>query len=208
LNAQKTAPIKRRLHGTVGGNEMKSNDNCLLFILLKKTTMKLKLLIVIFVNLPLLLSCEKISDPEPEYPKDSFYFNSFESYSDTIGWYGVGIANFVDDAPNVGGKYSIEISGGCVIPHAYYRFDPLTEDCSLVLKCWGKNLSHGGSVSIFTGSHSNFIHISITESLWTKYICDDTLHCNAGDELQLELNSGGIISSAMLVDQIEITEVD
>jgi len=37
---------------------------------------------------------------------------------------------------------------------------------------------------------------------------EDTLHCAAGSILVLELNSGGIISSAMRVDQIEITEVD
>ena len=155
-----------------------------------------------------LISCEKNSDQDPYYPIDSFYFNSFESSSDIAGWYGIGNYSIVEEAPIGGGKQSIEVSGGCVIPHVYFKIDSLTEDCSLVMKCWGKNLSNGGSVSLYTGTHSNIIHISISESAWTKYICEDTLDCIAGNNLMLELNSGGIISSAMLVDQIEISEVD
>ena len=170
--------------------------------------MKPKLCFGILLSLFTFLSCEKISDMDSVYPIESFYFNSFESSADIAGWYGGSNINIVEEAPQAGGKQSLKVSGGCVIPHAYYKIDSLKEDCSLVLKCWGKNLSHGGSVSLYTGSHSNVIHISITETSWTNYICEDTLHCTAGNTVMLELNSGGIISSTMLVDQIEITEVD
>ena len=154
------------------------------------------------------LSCEETSGPDSNHPNDSFYFNSFESSSDIAGWYGGSNINIFEEAPQGGGKQSLKVSGGCVIPHAYYKIDSLIEDCSLVLKCWGKNLSNGGSVSLYTGSHSKIIHISITETSWTNYICEDTLICFEGSNLILELNSGGILSSSMLVDLIEITKVD
>lgn len=169
--------------------------------------MKAKHLIVVFVILFSFLSCEH-SDQEPDYPIDSYYFNSFETNSDTAGWYGIGVDNMVEDAPRVGGKYSLEISGGCVIPHAWYSFAPLSEDRSFLLRCWGKNLSNGGSVSLNTENHSEHIHISVTEAEWTAYESEDTLHCMAGNILRLELVSGGFLGSAMRVDQIEITEVD
>jgi hypothetical protein len=163
---------------------------------------------VILLFLSSFLSCEKFLDPDPVYPKDSFYFNSFELSSDTTGWYGISMDNFVEDAPRVGGKYSIKISGGCVIPHAYYWIDTLTEDCSLVLKFWGKNLSNGGSVALQADDQSAGIHISVSELAWTGYFGEDTLHCTAGRRVRLGLYSGGIASSSMLVDQIEISKVE
>jgi hypothetical protein len=152
------------------------------------------------------ISCEKFSDSDFFYPEDSFYFNSFESSSDTIGWYGISIENFMEEAPKAGGKYSVRISGGCVIPHAYYLSDPLSEDCSLVLKCWGKNLSHGGSVGLVADNQSGGIHITVSESAWTRYTCEDTLHCTAGSRVRIELISGGFLPSSMLVDQIEVSK--
>ena len=85
--------------------------------------MNAKSFIVGFVFLFSFFSCEN-SDQEPFIPLDSFYFNSFEKNSDTTGWYGIGSEHIVEDAPDVGGKHSLEVSGGCVIPHAYYRFAP------------------------------------------------------------------------------------
>jgi hypothetical protein len=169
--------------------------------------MTAKSLIVGFMFMFSLLSCEN-SDQEPFYPLDSFYFNSFETNSDTTGWYGISSEHIVEDAPKVGGKYSLEVSGGCVIPHAYYQFAPLSEDCSLVLKSWGKNLSNGGSIHLRIEDYSDHIGISVSEPEWTEYICEDTINCPAGSTLILELFSGGIISSAMRVDQIEITELN
>jgi hypothetical protein len=170
-----------------------------------KRSMKIILPLVIILSFFSFLSCEKY--PDPFVPKDSFYFNSFESASDTAGWYGLSSNYIVEDAPASGGKYSVEISGGCVIPHAYYRFSPLSADCKLVLRCWGKNLSNGGSVNLYVENQSGGIHISISESAWTLYESEDTLHCVSGSTIILELNSGGIVTSSMRIDQLEISEV-
>lgn len=151
-------------------------------------------------------SCEKYADPL--IPDNSFYFNSFESTSDTAGWYGISTDHRIEDAPAVGGRYSIQISGGCVIPHARYIFSPLAESLDLVLKCWGKNLSNGGSVNLYTMDYSKAAHISVSESSWTRYQCEDTLHCSKGDTLVLDLISGGFLPSAILIDQLEIMELE
>jgi len=76
-----------------------------------------------------------------------------------------------------------------------------------VLRCWGKNLSNGGSVSLHLEDYSGQLNISVSDPDWTFYVCEDTLSCKAGSTLILELNSGGIFSSAMRVDQLEISEL-
>ena len=134
--------------------------------------MKPKPLYILLLLFCSVLSCEDYSDPDPYYPIDSFYFNSFETSSDTIGWYGINTYDIVKDAPKLGGKYSLKVSGGCVIPHAYFGFDPLKEDCNLVLKCWGKNLSYGGSVGLRTQDYSGSIYIYVSDSSWTSYISE------------------------------------
>ena len=98
-----------------------------------------KLLIPI-VLLITFLSCKKESTLEQQ-----IYFNSFESQSDTIGWIGDAF-NFDNDVPSHGGKKSLSISGGCIIPHAEYTIDPQSTDCYLKFRFWGKNLSNGGGV--------------------------------------------------------------
>jgi len=172
----------------------------------KLKTIGSKYTFIILLGFFSFLSCEK--DPNPEYQSDSFYFNSFESASDTIGWLGISTENIVEDTPQSGGKKSLKISGGCVIPHAYYKIEPLAEDCSFVLKLWGKNLSNGGSVSLYNENKTGYISISVSESSWTKLVSNDTLHCTTGSSLILEFVSGGFLESSMLVDLIEITKVD
>jgi hypothetical protein len=168
--------------------------------------LKPKYLLAILLGFFSILSCEK--DPDPEYQGDRFYFNSFESVSDTKGWYGINTENIVEDAPPSGGKKSLRVSGGCVIPQAYYRIEPLEEECSFVLKLWGKNLSNGGSVSLSLEDEPAYISISVSELSWNKLISKDTLHCTPGSSLILEFVSGGLIGSSMLVDIIEITKVN
>ncbi len=152
------------------------------------------------------LSCEK--DLEWDNTTDSLYFNSFESSSDTIGWRGVSENDIIKDTPESGGSKSLKVSGGCVIPHVQFKTVPLTEDCRVVLKCWGKNLSNGGGISLHKENESGSIYISVSETSWTNYISNDTLNCPAGNSLILQLNSGGFMSSAMLVDLVEIVKVN
>jgi len=152
------------------------------------------------------ISCDK--DLELDKNINSLYFNSFELSSDTVGWIGISKGDIIKDAPESGGNKSLRVSGGCVIPHKYFKTAPLVEDCSVVLKCWGKNLSNGGGVSLHKEYEYNSIYISVSNTSWTNYVSIDTLHCNAGSSLILELNSGGIMSSAMLIDLIEIIKLD
>jgi len=95
---------------------------------------------IVLITSLIVSSCEKGNNPE-----ERIYFNSFESQSDTAGWRGYAF-DFADDAPKRGGKKSLSVSGGCIIPHAEYTVSPQNTDCYLILRLWGKNLSNGGHV--------------------------------------------------------------
>lgn len=152
---------------------------------------------LILVPALLLGSCEK-----NKMETGSIYFNSFEKESDLTGWEGYYVLR--NDTPISGGHQSLYISGGCVVPHAYYKLGPYDEDLKLSIQCWGKNLVLGGSVNLQTVDHTSSIFLSIQDKNWKYYTTDSVLFCPAGKKLQLSLSSGGIISSAMLIDNIEI----
>lgn len=147
---------------------------------------------------------------EPDSPaSDVVYFNSFESPKDTVGWSGYGGRAFVEDTPPNGGKQSMRISGGCIVPHAQTQFDGPTQDCYLTLQCWGKNLALGGGVSLYRLSDcSKSISISVSDTVWTFMRSDGTLFCPAGDRLVIEMMSGGIVYSAMLIDLLEVRKIN
>ena len=160
----------------------------------------------ILLGFIMFLSCEK--ELGPDDLTDHVYFNSFEFSSDTIGWIGISSNDIIEEAPESGGLKSLRVSGGCVIPHASYSIGLLTEECSIVLQCWGKNLSNGGSVTLHIKDGPGIVFISVDEESWTHYISKDTLNCPVGSELDLELISGGFLSSSMLIDLIEIKKVN
>ena len=135
---------------------------------------------------------------------DGIYFNSFEKETDLNGW--IGYYELSPDAPVQGGHQSLYISGGCVAPHAYYELGPFDEDMELTLQCWGKNLDKGGSVHLMLTDYPGNIYLSIEDKNWKHYTTDSVLFCPAGNKLQLSLSSGGLISSSMLVDMIEIIQ--
>ena len=146
------------------------------------------------------------SSDEKEDNVDVFYSNSFESPSDTIGWKGNIELN--NDTPRNGGNKSIRVSGGCIWPHTYFLFHSIREDCSLIIRCWGKDLLIGGSV--YLGNIENpyeGIYINVDNKSWYKYTSLDTLICHASDTLMISLNSGGDNPSAMIIDNIEIIKV-
>lgn len=147
---------------------------------------------------------ENKSDPDTTLSDSRIYYNSFEESSDTAGWKG-GVYLY-DEAPENGGQKSLFVSGGCIVPHVYFDFDPLPEDCRLIVKCWGKNLDAGGGLMLSSGLNAQ-ISISISETGWTSYESVDTLFCAANSDLRLELMSGGFVPSSMLVDLIEIFKV-
>ena len=156
-------------------------------------------IIVLSIILPIVISCEKNS-----INIDDIYYNSFEKESDLDGW--LGYYELSPDAPVQGGHQSLYISGGCVIPHAYYELGPFDEDMELTLQCWGKNLDKGGGVHMMLSDYPGGIYLSIEDENWKHYTTDSVLFCPAGNKLQLSLSSGGLISSSMLVDMIEIIQ--
>jgi hypothetical protein len=164
--------------------------------------MKSNHILVILFCISSLISCER--DYESDFMDYDIYYNSFESALDIIGWYGINEHNIIEDAPETGGKKSLKISGGCIIPHAFYRIT-LQDACDVKLRCWGKG---NGSIALQNKSKCNSIHISITESTWTSYIGENVLHCRKGDTLEIVLISGGFVPNSMLVDLVQITKVN
>jgi hypothetical protein len=163
---------------------------------------------LIVLILPLtVISCQKENTKENSLDQQ-IYFNSFESQSDTVGWKGYAF-NFSDDVPSHGGKISLSISGGCILPHAQYTVSAQNTDYHLVLKLWGKNMSNGGSVYLNVNKTGyRGIGISVSEKEWTLYESQDTLFCPANTSLTLGAIAGGIMSSAILIDLIEIRKLN
>lgn len=158
------------------------------------------------------MACKNTVEPVQEEHDGIIYLNSFESPADTAGWWGYGMIAFRDDVPPEGGNQSLFVAGGCIIPHAQVDLAPLEDDGYLLLRCWGKNLAIGGGASLewFDEEHEQYksIHIGISDSVWTTYESKDTLFCPAGKSLRLHLHAGGIVSSAILVDLVEIIKVE
>jgi hypothetical protein len=176
--------------------------NLISFSQTKMMIMKGRFWLIVLISSLSIVSCKKESILEQQ-----IYFNSFESQSDTIGWIGYAF-NFDNDVPSHGGKKSLSVSGGCIIPHAEYTIDPQSTDCYLKFRFWGKNLSNGGGVWLAVNKigYKN-ISFDVTEKEWTLYENQDSLFCPANTSLTLGAIAGGISSSAILIDMIEITKL-
>ncbi|HUI29834.1 MAG TPA: hypothetical protein VLX91_06420 [Candidatus Acidoferrales bacterium] len=118
---------------------------------------------------------------------------------------------FRNVAPSGGGKQSLFVSGGCIVPHAQYKIGKISQDGHYVLRCWGKNLGVGGVV-ILGGSQNAFegggIYINVGDTSWTLYQSADTLFCPADSSLWLTMISGGFVESAMLVDEVRVVKMN
>jgi hypothetical protein len=158
--------------------------------------------------LTLLCSCKEEITPAPvDHSSDVAYLNSFESAGDTAGWQGYGSYSFMQDAPLSGGKQSLYVSGGCLVPHAWKNFRNTASSSYIKLSCWGKRIMVGGIVSLRTlNNPSKSISCQISDSLWTSYHSSDSLFCAANDTLHLELISGGIVANSMLIDMLEVAQ--
>jgi hypothetical protein len=162
-----------------------------------------KFITMIFAFSLMLFSCKKENDMGLQ-----IYFNSFESQSDTIGWIGYAF-NFANDVPKHGGSKSLSVSGGCLIPHAEYTVPPQNTDSYLILKIWGKNLSNNGSVYLYVNKAGyKEISFDISEKDWTLYESRDTIFCPAKTSMTLGAMAGGISSSAILIDMVEIRKLN
>ena len=75
----------------------------------------------------------------------------------------------------------------------------------MTIRCWGRNLERGGGVSlVIEDPNPSAISLSIDDSYWRNYFTDSVLYCPVGGKIRITLSSGGFISSAMLIDMIEI----
>jgi hypothetical protein len=167
----------------------------------------MKKLLIPIVLLITFLSCEK-ENIKKNTLEQQIYFNSFESQSDTVGWRGYAF-NFANDVPSIGGKKSLSISGGCILPHAQYTISTQNTDYHLVLKLWAKNLSNGGSVNLYVNKAGyKEISFDISEKDWKLYESRDTIFCPANTSLTLSASAGGFITSAILIDMVEITKLN
>ena len=153
------------------------------------------------------VGCSDASGPTDNIG-DRLYFNSFESSADTAGWTRYGSMQLEGEASPEGGRFSVRVAGGCLHPHAALHIHGPARDSYLVLRCWGRNLAIGGGVSLMrTRDFTGALHISVSDTTWTFYQSPDTLFCPAGDTLRIEMSSGGIVNSAMLVDQLEVCAI-
>ena len=158
--------------------------------------------------LTILFGCEKdITTVPPESQRAYIYFNSFEYPTDIIGWQGYGMRIY-NDAPSIGGKRSLFISGACMVPHAWIDFQNKSLSSYFNLRCWGKSLLRSGHVNLRQkNDYLKSVQIYISDSSWTSYKSDGSLFCAYNDTLRLELISGGFVPDSMLVDLIEIVPV-
>ncbi len=150
------------------------------------------------------LSCEKSFSP---LGSEIVYAQSFESPNDFSDWDEFGAASMKKDAPPGGGTWSVQISGGCIVPHAYVDIEPLSYDCELVFSFWGKNLFNGGSVSLGSDDYKGDTQVAVTDKVWRYYI-STVYNYKKGQPLRLSLYSGGYVPGAMLIDMIKIKLVD
>lgn len=137
------------------------------------------------------------------------YSNGFESPADTVGWAGYGTMQLRDDVPPGGGKHSLFVSGGCIVPHASFRILKASRDSRFVLRFWGKKLINGGGVGLgFSESPAGGIGVNVADSVWTYYESQDIFYCPADSSVWLTLISGGFVPGAILVDNIEVVQVN
>ncbi len=166
---------------------------------------KIFLRICLLLLCSLLFSCKNSSSPD----NSLVYFNSFESSSDLAGWDGIEPSNIVDDAPSIGGKSSIYISGGCGMPTSKYVISPNGEDNYIKVQCYGKNLFRGGVIVLCLGQdYGNEPSIIVKDTLWTSYQSENSFFWPADSSLTICLNSGGFVPAAMLIDELIIVKSD
>jgi len=138
------------------------------------------------------------------------YSNKFETESDFEGWQGISPADCKNDVPNGESKNSVFVSGGCIVPHAQYVFKDNLSHGYYTVECWGKAYAgtFGGSVSLKYKFEDYFLSkdILFNDSVWT-YKISDTLFYDKSNDLTIEMNAGGFVPSAMLIDNLVVKKI-
>jgi hypothetical protein len=154
------------------------------------------------------LDCRHPAEP-PLLRVDDIFSMSFEADTDTAGWWGYGSCRFVADAPPGGGSRSLEVAGGCIVPHGVRSIVAPRDGKKIVFAMWGKLMANGGGASLrWSNAAGDGLHLSVTDTVWTRYEASASVDCRSGDTLRLELMSGGIVYGAMRVDLLEVLLAD
>lgn len=155
----------------------------------------------------LIISCDRVLDPEEKEIFQPIYSISFESAEELENWVGITTESIVYSAPADCGIFSVKISGGCIIPHAQYEFTNNLESGIYKIECWNKLLMNGGGVKLYSvdihGEIKDEVLIEVRDTVWNKKV-SDPLFFEAGQTLKIELNSGGLKPGAMLVDELKV----
>jgi hypothetical protein len=144
---------------------------------------------------------------------ESWYFNSFESGGDAVGWEGITEAMFVDDPAPGCGDQSLFVTGGCVLPTYRLVFPPSEVVGDYVLSCWAKRPGDqpGGWIDLATyddEGERDAIQLWANNDEWTFHRTDHSLHCPSGVSLVLELQVGGFGGGAAYFDCIKIERLE
>jgi hypothetical protein len=154
------------------------------------------------------LDCRQWAEP-PLLTVNDIFSTSFETDADTMGWSGYGAYRFVADAPPGGGSRSLEVAGGCIVPHGVRSIVAPRDGKKIVFAMWGKLMANGGGASLrWSNAAGDGLHLSVTDTVWTRYEASAPIHVMAGDTLRLELMSGGFVYGAMRVDLLEVLLAD
>lgn len=121
-------------------------------------------------------------------------------------------AEFQMAAPKGGGKRSLFVSGGCVIPHMVLDLGKIVSEELFTVKFMGKVLSNGGSVSLTAvKDNSEWVDLGsvyLSEPNWKEYLLKSTAPTPIGYNLKIQMSSGGFIAGGMLIDLLEIDELN
>ncbi|MBM4176805.1 MAG: hypothetical protein FJ213_11640 [Ignavibacteria bacterium] len=170
--------------------------------------MKNKIRFYLLFSALIFISCgEGINYPDAS--PNSIYFNSFENDNDTTGWKDLNPRMFVDDPCPDGGKKSLSIGGGCFQPVSYFVSKPISESGNYKIQFWAKAAKSEMSGTVMLGIGDPHFpmngskYVQVNDSSW-KFYNSDVLFCHSGSKLRIELIVGGIIPSAIFLDNIEI----
>jgi len=164
----------------------------------------------VLLLLSIVFSCKKESKETIDNRKNNFdtiliYYNSFDDSKSLEGW--IFNMNIVYDnhVPIDSSVRSLYVSGGCEMPHAELHIGPWPDTMRLIYKVWAKNLTEGGVVGLtFNDGSDQGLYSFVNDNSWVKYCPKDYLLCPPGKAVKLDFVSGGIFSSSMLVDELEI----
>ncbi|MEZ4985051.1 MAG: hypothetical protein R2795_08465 [Saprospiraceae bacterium] len=163
----------------------------------------MKLLSLLSGILILLLSACAQKDATFFPSSNTLYFNSFETSDETRG-----LDHYLikEDAPKKGGKHSLSICGGCIVPSFELdAFMTLSEDTPVKLKLWGKtDAGMTGAISLVVDGNL-IVFIDIESSKWKAYE-SETVIIPANQPIQFFFYSGGFVPVTTYYDMIEVVK--